>query len=126
MKEIVFNEKAADFFNSENEKTLDNVAVTIVPKNILKEKDKEIERLNGENEQLNSSINGCQEEIKKLRNRINNTVEYINNPSYFDGGYMTKHDLLMLLSGTIVKGHSIRDINKIKKQLQELKGDSNE
>ena len=43
------------------------------------------------------------EENKKLQKRIDNAIEYINNSSCFDGSYMTKHDLLMLLSGIIVR-----------------------
>lgn len=58
MKEIVFNEKAVDFFNTENKKILDNVAVTIVHKDTLEQKDREIKR-------LNNTINELEKWIEK-------------------------------------------------------------
>lgn len=42
-----------------------------------KEKDKEIERLNTDKEQLNSLVNSCQEEIRRLHSIIKEVREYI-------------------------------------------------
>lgn len=45
MKEIVFNDKAIEFFKGEQKKTLDDIAVTVVHKDTLKNKDKVINDL---------------------------------------------------------------------------------
>lgn len=62
----------------------------------LKERDKEIKA-------LKEGRQAMAKELQDRRERIDNAIEYINNPSCFDGSYMTKHDLLMLLSGIIVR-----------------------
>lgn len=74
MKHIVFNDKAVDFFNSENKKILDNVAVTIVHKDILEQKGKEIERLKKALEDIQTILIKKQK-AKGLCNQLLNVQE---------------------------------------------------
>lgn len=49
---------------------------------LMEDKDKEIERLNTDKEQLNSLVNSCQEEIRRLNKRIeikNNRIQQLMN-----------------------------------------------
>ena len=84
-----------------------------------KEKDREIERLNTDKEQLNSLVNSCQEEIRRLNNIINELEE-----SLKDDKEEYKKDLdieTKELYNEYWRGYSIC-ADKNLEYLQELKG----
>lgn len=96
MKEIVFDEKTTEFFNCEKEKALDDIAVTMIHKDTLEQKDKEIERLKNKvkeiNEEMNYQINlktKNANEINRLNKKYNKALELLadyNMPCEYDEG----------------------------------------